>query len=258
MACTNRKQNDELEKFPLNHLAQQLTELEQKLAVAKNELEKAALDRSHPIKSITDVASAQNNCFQDSRFEDKKQDYNKKQSTVKKYKQIQLKGSKNDNKAYEGVRVMKKKMVKGVRNLKIHHTQSPEDDVSERMPLQWSGVRVDLSPSEGIFTNRKYARALWMQYRPQQVEGSPCLVKHEEGPQRNLTAESEPATQELQMSPCPECEEKTDPEKQPAGFDVNNKELILVQHKGPGFPFSDGGCQLQFAFAIVLEDFGLN
>lgn len=41
-------------------------------------------------------------------------------------------------------------------------------------------------------------------------------------------------------------------------FSVNNKELILVQHKGPGFPFSDGGCQLQFAFAIVLEDFGLN
>lgn len=44
-------------------------------------------------------------------------------------------------------------------------------------------------------------------------------------------------------------------------FSINNKELIWVQHKAPGFIylfFSDWRCQLQFAFAIVLEDSGLN
>ncbi|KAH0517377.1 Leucine zipper protein 2, partial [Microtus ochrogaster] len=106
--------------------AQQLTELEQKLAVAKNELEKAALDRSQ-------------------------------KSSPGNHESSQVQSTKEET---------RRTSVCG-----------PQD------------------------------------------EGSPCLVKHEEGPQRNLTSESEPATQKLQMSPCPECEEKTDPEKQPAGFD---------------------------------------
>ncbi|XP_038169898.1 leucine zipper protein 2 [Arvicola amphibius] len=161
--------------------AQQLTELEQKLAVAKNELEKAALDRESQIKAMKETVQL---CLT-SVFRDQPPPFSLIPS--------------NPSQMLHLPRTIASK-IPDSRTKNKSQKSSPENHESSQVQS----------------TKEKTRRT---SVCGPQDEGSPCLVKHKEGPQRNLTAESEPATQKLQMSPCPECEEKTDPEIQPAGVD---------------------------------------
>ncbi|XP_076791216.1 leucine zipper protein 2 isoform X2 [Arvicanthis niloticus] len=129
--------------------AQQLTELEQKLAVAKNELEKAALDRDSQMKAMKETVQL---CLSS-----------------------------------------------------VFRDQPP--------PLSL----IPSNPTQMLHPPRTIASRI-PETRTKSKEGSSCLLKHEEGPQSNNTAESELTTQKLQMPLCSECE-KRGPEKPSASFD---------------------------------------
>ncbi|XP_057612293.1 leucine zipper protein 2 isoform X1 [Chionomys nivalis] len=161
--------------------AQQLTELEQKLAVAKNELEKAALDRESQIKAMKETVQL---CLT-SVFRDQPPPLSLIPS--------------NPPQMLHPRRTIASKIPDSRTKIKSQRSSPGNHESSQVQSTKEETRRTSVCGP--------------------QDEGSPCFVKHEEGPQRNLTAESEPATQKLQMSPCPECEEKTDPDKQPAGFD---------------------------------------
>ncbi|CAO2614558.1 Leucine zipper protein 2 [Lemmus lemmus] len=161
--------------------AQQLTELEQKLAVAKNELEKAALDRESQIKAMKETVQL---CLT-SVFRDQPPPLSLIPS--------------NPSQTLHPPRTIASKIPDS--RLK---SESQKSSPGNHESSQVQSTKEEMKRTSVCGP---------------QDEGSPCLVKHEEGPKRNLTAESEPATQRLQVLPCPECEEKTEAEKQLAGFD---------------------------------------
>ncbi|XP_040589239.1 leucine zipper protein 2 isoform X2 [Mesocricetus auratus] len=161
--------------------AQQLTELEQKLAVAKNELEKAALDRESQMKAMKETVQL---CLT-SVFRDQPPPLSLSPSNP-----AQM----------------------------LH----PPRTIASKIPDSRAKSKPQKS-SPGIHESSRVQATKEEKRRTSvcgpQDEGSSCLVKHEEGPQRNFTAESEPETQKLQMPLCSECEEKKGSEKQSASFD---------------------------------------
>ncbi|GAB1292145.1 Leucine zipper protein 2 [Apodemus speciosus] len=160
--------------------AQQLTELEQKLAVAKNELEKAALDRDSQMKAMKETVQL---CLS-SVFRDQPPPLS---------------------------------LIPSNPAQMLHPPRTVASRIPEARP---KSKPQQISPghhdsSRGQATKEESRRP---SVCGPQDDGSSCLVKHEEGPQSNSTAESELTTQKLQMPLCSECEEKKGPEK--ASFDV--------------------------------------
>ncbi|XP_028748434.1 leucine zipper protein 2 isoform X1 [Peromyscus leucopus] len=171
--------------------AQQLTELEQKLAVAKNELEKAALDRESQMKAMKETVQL---CLT-SVFRDQPPPLSLFPS--------------NPTQMLHPSRTIASKIPDSRTKSKPQKSSPGNHESSQVQSAKEETRRTSVCGP--------------------QDEGSSCLVKPEEGPQRNVTAESEPTTQKLQMPLCSECEEKKGSEKRSASFDATpaREEKIL-------------------------------
>ncbi|XP_006872455.1 PREDICTED: leucine zipper protein 2-like [Chrysochloris asiatica] len=161
--------------------AQQLTDLEQKLAVAKNELEKAALDRESQMKAMKETVQL---CLT-SVFRDQPPPLSLITSNPT---QLLLPSRKFDSKIpYSATENKPQQNVPG--NNESSQVESKEEK----------------NPSTTEFVSQK--------------EGRPCSMKCKESPPSHTTAESETDPQKLQMSPCPECKAKKPTEKKLNSFE---------------------------------------
>ncbi|XP_014639105.1 PREDICTED: leucine zipper protein 2 [Ceratotherium simum simum] len=170
--------------------AQQLTDLEQKLAVAKNELEKAALDRESQLKAMKETVQL---CL----------------STVFRAQPPPLSLIRSNP--------TQMSIPPGTIDTKI-----PDADTQSQPQQSTPGSpQVEITKQE----NLKIPEC-----DPQNVlRGTTCLMKHRENPPSFLTAEPTPAPQKLQMPPCAGCEVKKTPEKQLTSFEgrATREEKIL-------------------------------
>ncbi|XP_058402136.1 leucine zipper protein 2 isoform X2 [Diceros bicornis minor] len=170
--------------------AQQLTDLEQKLAVAKNELEKAALDRESQLKAMKETVQL---CL----------------STVFRAQPPPL----------SLIRSNPTQMSIPPRTI---DTKIPDADTQSQPQQSTPGSpQVEITKQE----NLKIPEC-----DPQNVlRGTTCLMKHRENPPSFVTAEPTPAPQKLQMPPCAGCEVKKTPEKQLTSFEgrATREEKIL-------------------------------
>ncbi|XP_012657277.1 leucine zipper protein 2 [Otolemur garnettii] len=175
----------------LQNEAQQLTDLERKLAVAKNELEKAALDRESQMKAMKETVQL---CLT-SVFRDQPPSLSRITS--------------NPTQMLLPPRTVASKLP--VARAKSKPQQSPPGN-SENSQVESTK---DGNPSATVCDS--------------QDEGRSCSVKHKESPPSNATAESDVLPQKLQMPPCSECEMKKVPEKQLNNFEgmANREEKIL-------------------------------
>ncbi|KAM5186149.1 leucine zipper protein 2 isoform 2-T2 [Callospermophilus lateralis] len=165
----------------LQNEAQQLTDLEQKLAVAKNELEKAALDRESQMKAMKETVQL---CLT-SVFRDQPPPL----SLI----------TTNPAQMLFPTRTVAAKIL---------------DEKTKSKPQQSAtgnheNTRVESTKKENPSTVACDS----------QDESRTCLTKHKDSPPRNATAESEPVPQKLQMPLCSECEVKKAPEKQLTSFE---------------------------------------
>ncbi|XP_031242668.1 leucine zipper protein 2 isoform X2 [Mastomys coucha] len=161
--------------------AQQLTELEQKLAVAKNELEKAALDRESQMKAMKETVQL---CLS-SVFRDQPPPLSLIPS--------------NPTQMLHPLRTVASRIPEAREKSKPQQSSSGHHDSSHVQATKEDSRRPSVCGP--------------------QDEDSSCLVKHEEGSKSNNTAESELTTQKLQMPLCSGCEEKKGPEIPSASFD---------------------------------------
>nr|XP_040140524.1 leucine zipper protein 2 isoform X3 [Ictidomys tridecemlineatus] len=161
--------------------AQQLTDLEQKLAVAKNELEKAALDRESQMKAMKETVQL---CLT-SVFRDQPPPL----SLI----------TTNPAQMLFPTRTIAAKI--------------PDEKTKSKPQQSATGnnenTRVESTKKENPSTIACDS----------QDEGRTCLTKHKDSPPRNATAESQPVPQKLQMPLCSECEVKKAPEKQLTSFE---------------------------------------
>ncbi|XP_075404516.1 leucine zipper protein 2 [Tenrec ecaudatus] len=171
--------------------AQQLTELEQKLAVAKNELEKAALDRESQIKAMKETVQL---CLT-SVFRDQPPPLNLITSNPTPM-------------------LLPPKII----NAKIPDSMA-KNKPQENVPGNTKKSQIELTKGENP-SNTEF---------DSQKEDKGCSMKHKEKCLSNITAESEPTPQKLQMSPCPECEVKKSTEKKLNNFEemATREEKIL-------------------------------
>ncbi|XP_077653821.1 leucine zipper protein 2 isoform X2 [Urocitellus parryii] len=165
----------------LQNEAQQLTDLEQKLAVAKNELEKAALDRESQMKAMKETVQL---CLT-SVFRDQPPPL----SLI----------TTNPAQMLFPTRTIAAKI--------------PDEKTKSKPQQSATGnnenTRVESTKKENPSTIACDS----------QDEGRTCLTKHKDSPPRNATAESQPVPQKLQMPLCSECEVKKAPEKQLTSFE---------------------------------------
>nr|XP_027792495.1 leucine zipper protein 2 isoform X2 [Marmota flaviventris] len=165
----------------LQNEAQQLTDLEQKLAVAKNELEKAALDRESQMKAMKETVQL---CLT-SVFRDQPPPL----SLI----------TTNPAQMLFPTRTIAAKI--------------PDEKTKSKPQQSATGnnenTRVESTKKENPSTIPCDS----------QDEGRTCLTKHKDSPPRNATADSEPVPQKLQMPLCSECEVKKAPEKQLTSFE---------------------------------------
>ncbi|XP_073899112.1 leucine zipper protein 2 isoform X2 [Castor canadensis] len=161
--------------------AQQLTDLEQKLAVAKNELEKAALDRESQMKAMKETIQL---CLT-SVFRDQPPP-------------VSLIPS-NPTQILLPPRTISAKI---------------PDARTKNKPQRSAPGNKETSQVE---STKAEIRSTTM--CDSQDEGRTCSMMHKEKPSRDDTAESESVPQKLQMPPCPECEVKKAPEKQLTSFE---------------------------------------
>ncbi|XP_063112838.1 leucine zipper protein 2 isoform X2 [Cavia porcellus] len=161
--------------------AQQLTDLEQKLAVAKNELEKAALDRESQMKAMKETVQL---CLT-SVFRDQPPPLSLITSNPS-----QLSGPPR---------------AVAVKIPEARTKSQPQQSVSGNK----ESSQVE-STKEGNPTTTAC---------DSQDEGKTCSMENKENSARNATAESKPVPQKLQMPPCSECEMKKVPEKQLTSFE---------------------------------------
>ncbi|XP_015333206.1 leucine zipper protein 2 isoform X3 [Marmota marmota marmota] len=161
--------------------AQQLTDLEQKLAVAKNELEKAALDRESQMKAMKETVQL---CLT-SVFRDQPPPL----SLI----------TTNPAQMLFPTRTIAAKI--------------PDEKTKSKPQQSATGnnenTRVESTKKENPSTTACDS----------QDEGRTCLTKHKDSPPRNATADSETVPQKLQMPLCSECEVKKAPEKQLTSFE---------------------------------------
>ncbi|XP_063112841.1 leucine zipper protein 2 isoform X5 [Cavia porcellus] len=165
----------------LQNEAQQLTDLEQKLAVAKNELEKAALDRESQMKAMKETVQL---CLT-SVFRDQPPPLSLITSNPS-----QLSGPPR---------------AVAVKIPEARTKSQPQQSVSGNK----ESSQVE-STKEGNPTTTAC---------DSQDEGKTCSMENKENSARNATAESKPVPQKLQMPPCSECEMKKVPEKQLTSFE---------------------------------------
>nr|XP_004470155.1 leucine zipper protein 2 isoform X2 [Dasypus novemcinctus] len=156
--------------------AQQLTDLEQKLAVAKNELEKAALDRESQMKAMKETVQL---CLT-SVFRDQPPSLSLIRSNPS---QMIVPPRKIDSKIPATI-------------VKIQPQQST--------PGNNESSQVESTKEKNTSTT----------VCDSQNEGKTCSMKHKESPPSNATAKSEAVPQKLQMPLCSECEVKKSTEKQ--------------------------------------------
>ncbi|XP_049746702.1 leucine zipper protein 2 [Elephas maximus indicus] len=171
--------------------AQQLTDLEQKLAVAKNELEKAALDRESQMKAMKETVQL---CLT-SVFRDQPPPLSLITSNPT---QMVLPPRTIDSKIPDSVTKNKPQQI---------------------VPGSNESSQVESKKQENPSTTEIDS----------QNEGKACSMNHKESPSSNTTAESEPASQKLQMSPCSECEVRKSTEKKMTTFEemATREETIL-------------------------------
>lgn len=161
--------------------AQQLTDLEQKLAVAKNELEKAALDRESQMKAMKETVQL---CLT-SVFRDQPPPL----SLI----------TTNPAQMLFPTRTIAAKIP----------DEKTKSKPQQNAPGNNENTQVESTKKENPSTTACDS----------QDEGKTCSLKHKDNPPRNATAESEPVSQKLQMPPCSECEVKKAPEKQLTNFE---------------------------------------
>uniref|UniRef100_A0A8C7BE60 Leucine zipper protein 2 n=1 Tax=Neovison vison TaxID=452646 RepID=A0A8C7BE60_NEOVI len=174
--------------------AQQLTDLEQKLAVAKNELEKAALDRDSQLKAMKETVHL---CL----------------STV----------FRNQAPPLSLTRPSPTQLPL------LPGTASPviPDASSKFQPEQTVLGRTESSQAET--TKEENSNNTECNSQNHLQEGRTCSTKHKVVPLINATAEPVTAPKKLQMPPCTECEVKKTPEKQLTSFEgrATREEKIL-------------------------------
>ncbi|KAM5248211.1 leucine zipper protein 2 isoform 2-T2 [Ctenodactylus gundi] len=165
----------------LQNEAQQLTDLEQKLAVAKNELEKAALDRESQMKAMKETVQL---CLS-SVFRDQPPPLSLITS--------------NPTQMLLPPRTLAAKIPDARTKSQVqqsppgHNVSSPIESTKEETP------RTTECDSQN--------------------EGKTCSLNHKGSAPQNASAESKPAPQKLQVAPCSECEVKKAPGEQLASFD---------------------------------------
>ncbi|XP_030685405.1 leucine zipper protein 2 isoform X2 [Nomascus leucogenys] len=162
--------------------AQQLTDLEQKLAVAKNELEKAALDRESQMKAMKETVQL---CLT-SVFRDQPPP------------PLSL------------ITSNPTQMLLPPRNI----ASKLPDAAAKSKPQQSASGNNESSQVESTKEGNPSTTAC-----DSQDEGRTCSMRHKESPPSNATAETEPIPQKLQMPPCAECEVKKAPEKPLTSFE---------------------------------------
>ncbi|XP_055138087.1 leucine zipper protein 2 isoform X3 [Symphalangus syndactylus] len=166
----------------LQNEAQQLTDLEQKLAVAKNELEKAALDRESQMKAMKEtVQLCLTSVFRDQRPPP-----------------LSL------------ITSNPTQMLLPPRNI----ASKLPDAAAKSKPQQSASGNNESSQVESTKEGNPSTTAC-----DSQDEGRTCSMRHKESPPSNATAETEPIPQKLQMPPCAECEVKKAPEKPLTSFE---------------------------------------
>ncbi|KAM4846409.1 leucine zipper protein 2 [Thomomys bottae] len=156
--------------------AQQLTDLEQKLAVAKNELEKAALDRESQMKAMKETVQL---CLS-SVFRDQPPPLSLITS--------------NPSQMLHPQRTIAAKI--------------PDARVKSK-PQQSIPGNNDTSPVESRKEEIQNTTVCGSQH-----EGKSCSMKHKDNPPKISITESESAPQKLQVPPCSKCDVKKAPEKQ--------------------------------------------
>ncbi|XP_017707341.1 PREDICTED: leucine zipper protein 2 isoform X2 [Rhinopithecus bieti] len=166
----------------LQNEAQQLTDLEQKLAVAKNELEKAALDRESQMKAMKETVQL---CLT-SVFRDQPPP------------PLSL------------ITLNPTQMLLPPRNI----ASKLPDAGAKSKPQQSASGNNESSQVESTKEGNPSTTAC-----DSQDEGRTCSTTHKESPPSNATAETKPIPQKLQMPPCSECEVKKAPEKPLTSFE---------------------------------------
>ncbi|XP_011849319.1 PREDICTED: leucine zipper protein 2 isoform X2 [Mandrillus leucophaeus] len=166
----------------LQNEAQQLTDLEQKLAVAKNELEKAALDRESQMKAMKETVQL---CLT-SVFRDQPPP------------PLSLIAS-NPTQMLLPPRNIASKLPDAGAKSKPQQSASGNNESSQVESTKEGNPRTTACDS--------------------QDEGRTCSMTHKESPPSNAAAETEPIPQKLQMPPCSECEVKKAPEKPLTSFE---------------------------------------
>ncbi|EHH23034.1 Leucine zipper protein 2 [Macaca mulatta] len=161
--------------------AQQLTDLEQKLAVAKNELEKAALDRESQMKAMKETVQL---CLT-SVFRDQPPP------------PLSLIAS-NPTQMLLPPRNIASKLPDAGAKSKPQQSASGNNESSQVESTKEGNPRTTACDSQ---------------------DGRTCSMTHKESPPSNATAETEPIPQKLQMPPCSECEVKKAPEKPLTSFE---------------------------------------
>nr|KAF6343124.1 leucine zipper protein 2 [Pipistrellus kuhlii] len=155
--------------------AQQLTDLEQKLAVARNALEKAALDRESQLKALKQTVQL---CLS-SVFRDQPPPLSLIRSDPT---QMSIPPSPID-----------------VKILDAKTKSKPEQST----PGSSEKSQVVITKEENL--NSPECNS--------ENEGRTCLMKHKENPPSDGSAKPEPVSQNLQMPPCTECEVEKKQEK---------------------------------------------
>ncbi|KAM6157830.1 leucine zipper protein 2 isoform 1-T1 [Rhynchocyon petersi] len=171
--------------------AQQLTDLEQKLAVAKNELEKAALDRESQMKAMKETVQL---CLT-SVFRDQPPPL----SLITSHPTQMLLPP----------RTIDSKIPDSTAKNKPQHSVPGNSESSHVESTKEANPNATECDSQNV--------------------GKACSTKHKESPPSNTTEKSEPSTQKLQMSPCPECDVKKTTEKKLTSFEemATREEKIL-------------------------------
>ncbi|KAI5929309.1 Leucine zipper protein 2 [Manis javanica] len=164
--------------------AQQLTDLEQKLAVAKNQLEKAALDRESQMKAMKETVQL---CLS-TVFHDQSHPFSLMRPTPT---QMSTRPRTIDSVTPE-----------------VRTKSKPQ----EKIPVSNESSEAETKKKEYLSTPECNSQNL-------SQEGKICSMKHTENPPRGDTIKAEPDPQKLQMPPCPECEVKKNPEKQLTSFE---------------------------------------
>ncbi|TEA41024.1 hypothetical protein DBR06_SOUSAS9010060, partial [Sousa chinensis] len=157
--------------------AQQLTDLERKLAVAKNELEKAALDRASQLKAMKETVQL---CLSAVFHDQPPPPLNLfKPSPTR----ISIPSMPNDTKIADA------------------RTRSKDQQTTSEAH---ESSQVETTKEEYLSTPECDT----------QIGSTTCSMKHKENPASNDTAESEPVPQNVMVPPCTECEEEKNPGKQ--------------------------------------------